>query len=206
MKKTHYDALGLKRDATPEEIKEAYRRLRGGLHPDRDGGDTEAMAALNAAYTVLSDPIQRTAYDAKLPNIERDAAEALETLLTKHLEIDGDPIAAANEEITTTIDRAIAARQAAMEAGKRLRKHLTKLRFKGRGENVAARIIKRKIAARLEDIEQFKLMESIFLRARALLNGYEYEQPAPEPEPVVPADVEEPSRHLLSFLPWGAFR
>ena len=48
-----YDMLGVKPDATPEQIKEAYRRLAPMHHPDAGGSD-EAMARLSCAYAVLS--------------------------------------------------------------------------------------------------------------------------------------------------------
>lgn len=181
MKKTHYDALGLTSDATPEEIKEAYRRLRGGLHPDREGGDTEAMAAVNAAYTVLSDPVMRAAYDAKLPDAQRSAVEALEAMLSKHLEGEDDPIAASHKDIDAALLLAAKNRRIALNAVKTLRRHLTKLRFKGQGENVATRLLKKKIAQRQEDAEDFAHMLEVFNRVRALLMGYEYEQPVVNP-------------------------
>lgn len=46
------DALGLDHGATDLEIKSTYRRLAGELHPDH-GGSAAAMAAVNAAYSIL---------------------------------------------------------------------------------------------------------------------------------------------------------
>lgn len=60
---THYDTLGIPRDATQEQIQDAYRRLSLEHHPDRKGGDAGKMAAINQAYEVLSDPEARKAYD-----------------------------------------------------------------------------------------------------------------------------------------------
>jgi len=57
-----YKILGLKKTATDDEIKQAYRELAKQYHPDV-GGDQEKFKEINEAYTVLSDPLQRKAYD-----------------------------------------------------------------------------------------------------------------------------------------------
>ena len=61
----HYDVLGVSRDATPEEIKKAYRRLARQLHPDVNPGEeaSERFKLVTHAYDVLSDPDQRARYD-----------------------------------------------------------------------------------------------------------------------------------------------
>jgi len=61
-----YEVLGVSRNATPEEIKSAFRKLAAVHHPDRnqsDAGAHERFKAINAAYQCLSDPQRRAAYD-----------------------------------------------------------------------------------------------------------------------------------------------
>jgi curved DNA-binding protein CbpA len=64
---TLYDLLGIRGDASDEELKRAYRRAAMKAHPDRNVG-REASAhsqfqEIKEAYTILSDPEQRRVYD-----------------------------------------------------------------------------------------------------------------------------------------------
>lgn len=62
MEQTLYDLLGLSRDATPSQIKSAFRRAAKQSHPDA-GGDADQFQRLKAAYEVLSDEEARKYYD-----------------------------------------------------------------------------------------------------------------------------------------------
>ena len=62
----HYEVLGVHRDAAPEEIKSAFKKLASQNHPDRNQGDPgshERFKEINLAYQVLSDENRRALYD-----------------------------------------------------------------------------------------------------------------------------------------------
>lgn len=114
---TYYERLRVSPDASPAEIRAAYRALAWQWHPDRSarlqpsggvgvlelGPDPHAaasryMAHINAAYDVLRDPYRRAAYDAAL----RDAAQELRVMDTQDL---SSQISALRRQRTSVVSR-----------------------------------------------------------------------------------------------------
>jgi curved DNA-binding protein CbpA len=60
-----YRVLGVRMDSTPAEVKAAHRRLAKRHHPDSPGGDRLRFLAIQSAYQLLSDPLQRREWDAR---------------------------------------------------------------------------------------------------------------------------------------------
>jgi hypothetical protein len=71
---TYYDVLQVERDATPERVRTAYRRLAQRYHPDKMPGNANAvraMTAINAAYEVLADGHRRAEHDLWIRRMEQ---------------------------------------------------------------------------------------------------------------------------------------
>ena len=71
---TYYDVLQVERHASPERVRAAYRRMAQKYHPDKmpdNANAVRAMAAINAAYDVLSDPQRRAEHDLWIRRLQR---------------------------------------------------------------------------------------------------------------------------------------
>lgn len=84
MNQNHYDVLGVDRDATEQEIRQAFRRKAAECHPDRHNGDKskeEQFKALAIAKTILLDPRRRALYDAgqedSIDDVYREALQVV---------------------------------------------------------------------------------------------------------------------------------
>ncbi|XP_046383062.1 dnaJ homolog subfamily C member 4-like [Ischnura elegans] len=69
--KNHYEILQVKRDCTAKEVRDAFIKLSKEMHPDKNRNDPlnhQRFVKLNEAYSVLSRPQKRSAYDLTLRN------------------------------------------------------------------------------------------------------------------------------------------
>lgn len=66
----YYDILGVSQDASPSDIKKAYRKLVRQYHPDisKDSEADKKTSEINQAYNTLKDPAKRAEYDEMLAN------------------------------------------------------------------------------------------------------------------------------------------
>lgn len=62
---THYDTLGITKDADENAIKKAFKSLASKNHPDK-GGDTKKFQEINTAYQTLSDAQKKAQYDMEI--------------------------------------------------------------------------------------------------------------------------------------------
>ena len=62
-KRDYYEVLGVKKDASDDEIKKAFRKAAVQHHPDKEGGDEAKFKEINEAYEVLKDRQKRQRYD-----------------------------------------------------------------------------------------------------------------------------------------------
>ncbi len=64
--RTHYEVLGITRNAKPHEVKRAYDRLCADMRAETVPPDSRRLVRVQTAYEVLSDPARRDAYDEEL--------------------------------------------------------------------------------------------------------------------------------------------
>ena len=101
----HYAVLGIDPSASPDEVRQAYRRAMRALHPDMNDGEDmgDAVAMANAAYAALSNPDARARYDreraAESPRPERPQRPSADPRATDWREamrdVDPEPATAA---------------------------------------------------------------------------------------------------------------
>lgn len=89
----HYETLNIRPDATPDEIKSAYRAKANETHPDK-GGKADDFAPVAAAYKTLIDPELRLLYDTtgsdKRTPIEVEVQNILMAMFNDALAQEGD--------------------------------------------------------------------------------------------------------------------
>lgn len=90
-KEDYYHILDVKRDATAEEIKAAYRRLVKEHHPDK-GKSPERIKEINEAYSILGNPDKRLRYDLLNPVEEEEFDESKMGGLLKEEVIPIEPV------------------------------------------------------------------------------------------------------------------
>lgn len=84
-----YTTLGVGKNATETEIRDAYRKRAFVTHPDRERGSTGAFKEVQEAYAILSDSEKRQRYDetGKTDRIPNEAAQAWDLIFQIYMEI-----------------------------------------------------------------------------------------------------------------------
>lgn len=184
-----YKMLGVERNASPFEVKAAYRFMAQAFHPDKQDGDEEKFKNIKLAYEVLSDPDRRAHYDANGVDSEQKDGEAealnmLAHLLRCSIEAAEDSVAPVDyvaqmrrvidhkmqEALNTAanIDRTIARR--IHEA--------SRIRRKSDGPNLLAQIIEHDIAGLVTTAKSALRSKALYEQMRAKLEDYESPVPA----------------------------
>lgn len=140
----HYETLGVARDASPEDIKAAYRRASSAAHPDREGGSTEKQQAVNMAYEVLSDPKRRASYDqggdGAVDNIQDQAREMFVNLLKQAMGGSGSWLDAVSVTLTQQRNHLQIAHANSLSLSAKLTVRIGKIRAKN-GDNLVESLI-----------------------------------------------------------------
>lgn len=199
-----YRRLGLPRDAGPEQIKRAYRKLSKKLHPDVVGGKPDDFARLTEAYDVLSDPERKMAYDTtgqwrsgSLHDLGREVhdpvtkealgviATTMNALITQaKSDIGLIPIVQA---LTNVIDDGLKQGPEMIANNRRIKemieRNLKRMKRKGEGENLLAGMLKSQINQCQHMIDQVEARLVVGKRCKEILKDYDWEQQLVIPSP-----------------------
>lgn len=176
-----YEDLGVAPDATPEEVKRAYRKRAQQSHPDKPGGDADVFHQVTVAYQVLSDPGRRAQYDATgtvddgpEQLAERMVAEVLDRFISNE-ELEGDIIERCRQHFRGQI--------AGQEREKTsARKTLAKLnRMSGRVKAKRTNLFQKILDSKVKKIEDWLVQADrnleLFAMAVEVLEDYEDTRP-----------------------------
>jgi curved DNA-binding protein CbpA len=208
-----YEAIGVPRDASPEEIKRAHRREAKKNHPDR-GGDRARFQEIQLAYDTLKDEDRRRRYDqtgeasgATPPDpATAQLATLIDSLIDKLIS-DGAPIETADMrglavEACDEKLREIRSNKGQVERWLSSARKLSQ-RFKrkrrAKGADLLRPALERKQRDLQEAIKRLDEAIAIWQRARDLLESYDYKF-----EP--PASPMARAQHGFFYVPPGTAR
>lgn len=206
-----YGALGVNPEATPDDIKSAFKRRAKATHPDA-GGSAEAFAIVKLAHTILSDAEKRAKYDATgeveedrpQATIDQEAMGLIGSMLGIFATQDDDPFSKdllglmrrqVNER-KQQANKAIAQLERAETRVKRLAARFTR---KGDGENRLAAMLEWQARTTGDGIRQSRHVIAVCERAVEILADYEFQR-----DPSSPPTYQSPFAQTYSTL--GMFR
>lgn len=182
--KPHYETLGVSEDATPGEIKRAYRSRAASAHPDKKSGNQDEMVAINHAFDVLGDPKRRLLYDATGQDSQRPIEEQCRGLLMQAFQ---QALAKGSNTILKDVRwfikeaeaKTVESQREARKAIKELQSRRKKIKSKGK-ENVFHMIVDQEIKKMEQNIavmdEGLKVVEVAF----KALDDYESDEKEPQ--------------------------
>jgi hypothetical protein len=205
-----YQLLGIKRVATRDEIRKAYRRKAKSSHPD-SGGSAEAFNALTAAHEVLSDTRRRERYDttgeieqARADNFDGSAIEVIAQKLGLIIHAEQDVTALdIGAVLEQTIRDDIVLRKSSIANQKRAMERAAKLRArvkrKGDGkDNALARVLDWHEGSAKDSVRKNEDAVRSMERALEILDLYSFSED--RPSAVAEEEVSEALHDALRAL------
>ncbi len=193
----HYETLGVKRNATDQQLKDAYRDKVKENHPDKDGGDEELFKILSNAYTVLMDPQRRKFYDntgseMKPGEFERKAGALLQQLFQLIVSQNGleniihlDIIKMINQQIDKGMTELKKKIDKAKKSRTMIRKILKRIKHKNK-KNPISLMLKHEAKKHSESITQTHQEMEVGKRSRKMLKeyGFDFEEKMKIPDAI----------------------
>ena len=185
MDKTLYDILGVKKTATQDEIKKAYKKRAKETHPDKNEGKEDEFRKVKAAYETLSNEHKRKIYDKTGLFIENETNQNFFNDIHDHFfkGINNNPNALSSDIvgiILSDIDEAI---KASKDRCEQILNDITKIsRFKGKiklkegmgdKENIFEKIITGQINSLNYELEHFRNLPPKLEQLKLVVSQYE---------------------------------
>lgn len=179
-----YEILGVRRDATDDQVKAAYRRRAKTTHPD-SGGDADAFSRVQKAYELLLDPVRRkvfddTGYDVELADpIDLQALMVIEKLVNQ-LTLDErepgtfDPLARMRSDLSEEMRKARFSKRELERHASRIEHHLERLE-KRPATDILGSMLRARIKAISTAISETEAKIKANERACEMLYDYTYE-------------------------------
>lgn len=179
-----YEILGVRRDATDDQVKAAYRRRAKTTHPD-SGGDPEAFSRVQKAYELLLDPVRRkvfddTGYDVELADpVDLQALIVIEKLVNQ-LTLDErepgtfDPLARMRTDLSEEMRKARFSKRELERHSSRIEHHLERLE-KRPTTDILGSMLRARIKAIATAIGETEAKIKASERACEMLYDYSYE-------------------------------
>lgn len=168
------------RDASPQDVKAAYRSKSRELHPDRnqDQDASDRMADVNKAYEVLSDPKRREQYDKfgeTGQSLDKAAVDALTNIFDSVIESDvNDIVGAVRAKIDHAKGKLTENRTMARADERRLNKRRKFVRRKKKdGHNLVDAIFEKKLKRVSDALKQMDYQEALMDEMLRMLDEYE---------------------------------
>ncbi|WP_432443632.1 J domain-containing protein [Rhizobium grahamii] len=179
-----YEILGVRRDASDDQIKAAYRRRAKSTHPD-SGGDPAAFGRVQKAYELLLDPVRRkvfddTGYDVELADpVDLQALIVIEKLVNE-LTLDErepgsfDPLARMRSDLSEEMRKARFSKRELERHAARIEHHLERLE-KRPTTDILGSMLRARIKAITTAVNETEAKIKASERACEMLYDYSYE-------------------------------
>lgn len=188
-----YADLGVSPDATPAEIKSAYRKAAKRTHPDA-GGDPQEFAKVAGAYLVLSDPERRKRYDETgeadagpdntAPRLAQKFAMMFMGVMEKHPRIETVDIIALMRGVAAKAKaRKTAEREQLKPSADRIKAVMKRVQFKGKGPDLLTGTLNQQlqqITAAMADAQR-EIDDHALLLIMLEDYGWQFDEPEPPP-------------------------
>lgn len=178
-----YATLGIEKNASPEDVKKAYRKKAMEAHPDR-GGDDASMALVAKAWDVLGDPEKRKVYDetgnGDAFDLEAEAVGAFTGLINSVLPYGEKMLQAAADKLRSEMTQLEGQESQAKRELRTCERAREKVRKKKTGGvDLVQRVIDDNIRQKRSFLEDVRRRKVLGERLQQMLEDYEADVPPP---------------------------